>query len=260
MNPQSPQQQPAGQSQWSQRVKIALISAASAIIVAIVAYVLSPIVVSKFGSTPTLTPTASPTTTPTASGTTSTVYPPSGWKLVPGDLLETGNGTWQEDTSCKFTADGYQISVSDRDKGYACLATNSDFTDFAFEVQMKIVIGYQGGMTFRSDPKKENAGNEYYFHIDRAGAYKLDIYDHYNRSKTLTSGMSTTFNSGLDQSNMIAVVAKENTITLYVNNQQIPSVNDNTYTHGRIGLIADTNDKPPTEVIYSNVKVWTPGS
>jgi len=56
--------------------------------------------------------------------------------------------------------------------------------------------------------------------------------------------------------NLIAVVAKGNSITLYVNGQNIGSVSDSTYSQGEIGVAADDVSNP-TEVVFSNAKVWT---
>jgi len=46
---------------------------------------------------------------------------------------------------------------------------------------------------------------------------------------------------------------------LYVNHQLIDKVTDSTYTSGRIGFDADTlaTNGHPTEVVFSNAKVWT---
>src|SRR5439155_6127929 len=92
MNQQSRSKNPR---RLTKEVKIALIGAASAIIVAIITYVLAPIVVSKFSSNPTPTPTTSLITTSTSSGTTSNVYPPVGWKPLYSDpLTSNSSGYW----------------------------------------------------------------------------------------------------------------------------------------------------------------------
>jgi hypothetical protein len=49
-------------------------------------------------------------------------------------------------------------------------------------------------------------------------------------------------------------------MTVYLNHQQLINVSDSTYSHGRFGLMANTyvNGGSPTEVAYSNLKVWGP--
>ena len=75
-------------------------------------------------------------------------------------------------------------------------------------------------------------------------------------STTLRQGSSSAINTGPGQSNRIAVVANDSTITLYVNSQRIDSLTETSYSQGQIGLIASDTGSTVTEVAYSNVKVW----
>src|SRR5947209_1922583 len=61
--------------------------------------------------------------------------------------------------------------------------------------------------------------------------------------------------TGLNQTNLITVVANGNSLVLYVNKQQIASVNDGTYSNGQIGVIAESTQNP-TEVVFTNAEVW----
>lgn len=282
MNPQSPQQQPAGQSQGSlptpprpqsqpkkprrltKEEKIALISAVSAIIVAIVTSVLAPIVVSKFGSTPTLTPTASPTTAPTPSSPqpSPSSYPPVGWKLAFSDPLKSSSsGYWPVEKDkmggCEFANDVYQVSRWQIGGGHYCSPDHFNFTDFTLEAQMIITKGDEGVILFRAT----DTGNYYAFWISPSGTYALEIWENNTFSKTLVSSSHTAIHTGLYQPNTVAVVAQGNTFHLYVNDQLINVVTDqgSSYGHGNIYLEAYSVSNP-TEVLFSNVKVWTPGS
>ena len=62
--------------------------------------------------------------------------------------------------------------------------------------------------------------------------------------------------AGLNQPNVVAVVANNDSIALYVNHQFITSAIDNTYSQGQIGVAAD-NDNSPTTVVFRSAKVWT---
>ena len=70
------------------------------------------------------------------------------------------------------------------------------------------------------------------------------------------AGSSSAIKTGLKQSNLIAVVANGTNIKLYANEQLITSLNDTSFSHGAIGLVAE-DDSNPTEVVFSNAKVWT---
>jgi hypothetical protein len=66
----------------------------------------------------------------------------------------------------------------------------------------------------------------------------------------------TDHSLNLNQTNVIAIVAKVSTFTLYVNKQQVDTITDGTYTNGLIGVAA-IEKHTPTEVAYSNARVWT---
>jgi len=54
---------------------------------------------------------------------------------------------------------------------------------------------------------------------------------------------------------LIAVVANGSHLDMYVNQQNIASVNDSTYSQGLVGFVAE-NDSGPSEAVFSNAKVW----
>jgi hypothetical protein len=125
---------------------------------------------------------------------------------------------------------------------------------------MTIAKGDGGGIIFREDNAR---GNTYYFAIGQQSGvwgYKLWGFNNCNSNNCkvseLRSGSSAAIKTGLNQSNLVAVVASGSTIDLYVNNHKIDSVSDSSYGSGQIGVAA-TYLKSPTEVVFSNAKVWT---
>jgi hypothetical protein len=56
--------------------------------------------------------------------------------------------------------------------------------------------------------------------------------------------------------NTIAVIASGSNFTLYLNNTQLDSVTDSTYSRGTINLIASDSTNT-TEVTYRNARLWT---
>ena len=192
-------------------------------------------------------------------------YPPMNRTLTLDDpLSDNSQGhNWEGiDTSlgtCAFTGGAYHVNAILNDSTNGCLAS-PNFSDFAYQVQMTIVKGDGGGILFREDNAR---GNAYYFAIGQQSGvwgYKLWKFNNCNSNNCkvpeLRSGSSTAINTGLNQSNLMAVVAKGTTIDLYVNNHKIDSVSDNSYGSGQIGVAA-TYLKSPTEVVFSNAKVWT---
>jgi len=186
-------------------------------------------------------------------------YPPGRGILALYDpLRDNSNGNGWDGTApnCIFTGGTYHVIAPDANYVDYCLADATNLSHFAYEVQMQVVKGDGGGIVFRVT--STNPKNEYYeFVIFQDGSYDFYLVtgDSASDSKTLTSGSNPAINHGLNQTNLIAVVAKGDTFMLYVNHQPIDKVTDSTYTGGRIGVVAYPNTNP-TEVAFSNLKVW----
>ncbi len=136
--------------------------------------------------------------------------------------------------------------------GKGCLA-GRNFSDFAYQVQMTIVKGDGGGIFFRGDEK----GNAYYFFIDQNGTYEFGIIHSCPNCtpSVLHRGSSSAIHKGLNQSNLVAVVASGSSIDLYVNIQKIDHLSDSSYSQGVAGVFAMVVNGP-TEVKFNNAKVW----
>jgi serine/threonine protein kinase len=196
--------------------------------------------------------------TSTAQAMANDPYPPAGTLALSDPLSDNSRGyRWDEATVddgsfCRFIDGAYHAAQADPRYLHQCVAEATDFRNFTFEVQMKILKGGGGGIYFRAN---NISGTAYYLRILRSGTYILSFFSIYGSpGKELASGFSPAIRTDLNQTNLIAVVANRNTFDFYVNNQKIGSVDDQTYSHGEVGVTADY---APTEVVYSNAKVWT---
>lgn len=183
--------------------------------------------------------------------------PPTGKLMLSDPLSDDSRGyNWEKAIDgpgqCAFTEGKYHAIQLQPGKFTTCTASSTQFSDFRYEVQMTIVKGDYGGILFRSNGIN---GNFYYFRIGQDGTYAFDISQHNNYWKTISSGYSSAIKTGLGQSNSIGVLANGGTFTFYVNNQELPPEDDATYTKGKIGVMADSRDRP-TEVLFSDAKVW----
>ncbi len=182
-------------------------------------------------------------------------------KLALIDPLSDNTKGYKWDTSvrtdgtCAFTGGSYHVSTPKTQFFYVCSAEVTDFSNFAFEVQAKVVKGDCAGMVFRAD---SNTGKMYFFEVCQDGSYTFSRYLDFtgNNVKDLAGGSSSAIATGVGQTNTLAVVAQGSTLTIYVNKQKISSATDSTFTHGQIGVFADASNNP-TEVAFNNAKVWT---
>ncbi len=174
------------------------------------------------------------------------------------DPLSTNDANnWTEMTSadgkfsCAFSGGVYHVSAP----FMPCLAQARNFGDLAYQVQMTIVKGEFGGIVFRVDSSQ----TKYYtFYIDRYGTYtlKTSVDNTGNRDYVLGTGTSARFRTGLNQANLLTVIARGSNIYLYINQQYITRASDSTYRNGQIGVFGGNNSQAPADVVFSHAQVW----
>src|SRR5260370_19383355 len=168
-----------------------------------------------------------------------------------------GNHKWDQtstrvDGMCVFTGGDYHALEARQGFFQPCLAQTTNFSDFAYQVQMTIDTGKQDGIIFRAN---SITGSFYLFRIGIDSTYALDLYHNRELATTLSSGYSGAIATGLKQSNEIAVIAYKGTLYLYANQQFIAAVTDNSLSSGKIGVAAiDYSD--PAQAEFSNAQVW----
>ena len=93
------------------------------------------------------------------------------------------------------------------------------------------------------------------FQVCQDGSYTFALST--QQSSPLASGKSSAVKTGLNQANLLAVVANGSSFSLYINHQHVKDVSDSTNTHGGVGLLADDIHSASTTVIFTNLKIWT---
>jgi serine/threonine protein kinase len=178
-------------------------------------------------------------------------YPPTSGTLVLYDPLSRPL-YWQDQTfsdggSCHFLNGAYHVHPR-QFSGAPCYAAFSH-GNFTFEIQMTIVIGDCGGVS----------GGPANFIVCRDGMYYLYTWLHSQQKGILArNSFSPAIKQGLNQTNLIAIVAMNHAVTVYVNGQQVDSVNNNDIdSHdGSIGVFVNGGSSDSAEVVYNKAKVW----
>ncbi len=134
------------------------------------------------------------------------------------------------------------------------MAQVTNFSSFVYQVRMPILSGNTGGIIFRATG---STAKYYSLSISQDGSYELvkSVSASGANDQVLLSGSTRAFKTGLNQANLVAVVAQSNLLSLYVNKQYVAGVSDSSYTSGEIGVLAQDATQP-TEVAYSNAQVW----
>ncbi len=173
------------------------------------------------------------------------------------DPLSSANGSiWSESSQgngrCLFTNGAFHTHLSGKGSFIVCFANSTRLSDFAFQVQMTIASGLRGGLLFRTG---NTQANSYAFDATSDGFYAFTVINGTN-GIALSSGPSPAIKTGLNQSNLLTVIARGNDIYLYINKQYIAKVNDSTFSSGKIGLYALSGDNPQADIAFSNAQVW----
>jgi hypothetical protein len=183
----------------------------------------------------------------------------SGTPTLTDPLTSQDYNQWDELTGrlggkCAFVNSAYHVTMPKVGYFHPCYATATNFSNFAYQIQMKIISGSAGGILFRADDVNSKF---YYFRLKIDGAYRVYSYQgrSASQSRLLQEGYVQNFHTGLGQTNLIATIANGTNIFLYVNKQFIAGVSDTDHSYGKIGMFASAFTKP-TEVIFSNVQVW----
>ncbi len=264
----SPKPAPKSSDGTSTSVKVVLITTLGTVLVAIITYILAPIVISKFGSTP--TPTPFPNPSPTISSTLTPVDPQKLYDQITGsipsisDPLSQNGLNWDTEQkttySCTFIEGAYHASLQGTPNYVRCLAYATNFLNFTYQVQMMITKGDSGGILFRYVGANSANGTDkgYSFTIDQSGNYDLSLWGSSSSSPrvNLLNGSSPFIKTGLNQTNLIAIVADGSNIYLYVNQHYINRTSDTTYQSGAIGVFAEDSTSSSTEVVFSQAQVW----
>jgi len=155
---------------------------------------------------------------------------------------------------CGFNAGTYHSTLFSKNFYFPCFAHATNFSNFVFQVQLTINQGDAGGLVFRSNGDRDMA-QFYLFSIDQKGSYRLEVSKDQTHNMALVEDTSSAIKTGIGQTNVLAVVAKDNILYLYINKQYVGSASDNTYGSGMLGVFA-SDATANTDVSFSNAQVW----
>ncbi len=137
------------------------------------------------------------------------------------DQLSASNST--QSGSCAYTGGAYHSRMPTKGFFQPCYAQAPTFSNFAYQVQMTITQGDEGGILFRAD----TANSKFFlFRISQSGAYDLYLYvdNQGTHAKSLLSNSASPFKKGLNQPNTVTVVARGGSIYFYINGQYLDGV------------------------------------
>lgn len=185
-------------------------------------------------------------------------YPPHTGTLALDDTLRNNSANYwnigdnKQGGVSTFTGNALHVKEARQDSIIPCLASPT-FSNFVYQVQVRLLSGDAAGITFRYDGQK---GTGYLFLLYANGSYEIDKASNYTAT-IITSGSNGAIKTGLNQTNLVAVIAHGSTMELYVNGQHVDSLNDSSYNSGLIGASVSNQNSGSSEAAFNNARVWT---
>jgi TIR domain len=154
---------------------------------------------------------------------------------------------WSERSRYFFFEPGaYHLSLQGHNCYRVDLAQETDFSNFAFQVEMTILKGSGGGLIFRAGQAEPNG---YRFFVGR------EYFDCVYGNTTLAR--SVTFKAELNRIYLLTAIARSNSILLYVNKKCIATIVDRSASSGSVGLmVVNFTEHTQALVMYHNAQVW----
>ncbi|HWS83624.1 MAG TPA: NB-ARC domain-containing protein, partial [Ktedonobacteraceae bacterium] len=118
-------------------------------------------------------------------------------------------------------------------------------SNFAVQTNMTIIQGDGGGFIFRAGDYEA-----YRFRVSSNGTYNL-----VDSTQTLAKGFSSVIKMGLNQTNLLTIIAQRHRIYIYINRQLITEVVDHTLNYGMIGALA-FDFTHAADVRFDNMQVF----
>jgi len=171
-------------------------------------------------------------------------YPPYMGTLVPGDPL-SGTGSdflIPQQQECQRGQNGVYMVSSGQGGEFLCSA-HDDYSNLVFQVEMSITQGGDSGIGVRYNTWG------YFFYINPNGSFTTSNLK--GGMGIPGTGTSSAIKTGLNQINLIAIVANGSEIDYYVNRHLVSVEKDSTVSHGALVLVSTG------KATFRNAKVWT---
>jgi hypothetical protein len=180
------------------------------------------------------------------------------------DDFSTKDGEWDEvsvagEGITNYSNEAYQIRVETANTDVWANPSGQSFTDVRVEVSAQKVTGGTDNNDFGVVCRYKDELNFYFFIISSDGYYGIGKVVEGQQELIGMDSMlpSDTINQG-DATNTVRGDCIGETLTLFVNGEQVDSQSDTGIKEGNVGLMAGTFDDTPTDILFDNFVVRKP--
>lgn len=111
------------------------------------------------------------------------------------------------------------------------------------------------GLMFRS-PRDSGTDQGYLFAVSCDGKYNLRSWNAPNMTWLINWTESDQINEGADIQNTLGVMAKDNTISLYINGEKVDEIENNTYSQGVFGIFVGGTNTDDMTLWADQIRYW----
>lgn len=184
------------------------------------------------------------------------VLPDNPGEQLFADDFSSDTGNWGLTDGIVF--DGSQIILNVPDTNnylWTTLSTEYDNIDFQVEGEK---LGGPDDNSFGVIFRFQDSDNYYTYEVSSDGFYVVNKFADKTWTQLIEWSSSPLIKTGYDK-NQIAVEMMGNHYSFFINGVQVDSITDDTFSGGRIGLIASSYSEPDVSVGFDNVLVRAPG-
>lgn len=175
--------------------------------------------------------------------------------LVEGFDQQSAWESYDSVTGAQLGVENGIYRIFNASPGYVWGLNSQAYADTVVEVQATPLTSFQdigSGVMCRADAS--NNGDGYYFMINPNGHYSIRIGRGNEVAPLIDWSPSPAVHSGIDH-NTIRAVCLGNQLAMYVNDQLVASVEDNTYSSGYTGLTAAASNFG-VDISFDNLKLY----
>jgi len=170
-------------------------------------------------------------------------------------LSNSEHESWEEKDGCEFKDAAYHVRSPWSYPSYRSLCTGLSLDDpgaAAFQVRMTINSGDGGGIALGADGQPQCL-----YYVAPTGRYELDSTDDPVAPSIdpIQFGFSPAVRTGLGKENTLAVVAQNNTTSLYVNDVLVLST-DRCGSGRRLIGLSSIAAAAPADVEFTHARAW----
>lgn len=165
---------------------------------------------------------------------------------------------WGTANGCGFVNGNYQVSAQSSANSVilnSCLAEQTNYIDFIYQVDLKMTRGETAGLIFR---KNTVLNADYLFEVNADNTYFLNSS---TPSLSAQNGLipKTAFSGQVTGTLTLTVITRGHDIYLFINKHFLAHASDATSSSGQIGLFVDAQptDQGGAIATFSNLGVWT---